>query len=160
MKEKIISIAKSNTFRQLITYGIVGGVGFIIDFGVFYLLNNHFAVQYPFSHIFSELLNNSLTAETINTNTSHIISSILAITNNFVLNSYFTFKVTDHKVKRFISFFGIAAVGLVISTSLLTFFIQSLGLSGMLGKLIATGIVAVLQFGLNKFFTFKQDKQE
>lgn len=158
MKEKLTALAKSNTLRQLIIYSIVGGVGFVIDFGVFYLLNNFLEVQYPFAPIASDLVNNSLTTETINTNTSHIISSILAITNNFILNSYFTFKVTDHKLKRFLSFFGIAAVGLIISTSLLTFFIQTLGLSDMLGKLIATCIVAILQFGFNKFFTFKQKK--
>lgn len=155
MREKIIALAKSNTLRQLITYGIVGGVGFAIDLGVFYLLNNHYAVEYAFAPLMSDMLNHTLTAETINTNTSHIISSALAITNNFILNSYFTFKVTDHKLKRFFSFFGIAAVGLVVSTSLLTFFIQNLGMSDMIAKLAATCIVAILQFGFNKFFTFK-----
>ena len=155
MKEKLTALTKSNTLRQLVIYGIVGGVGFVIDFGVFYLLNNYLEVQYPFASFASDVVNNSLTAETINTNTSHIISSILAITNNFILNSYFTFKVTDHKFNRFLSFFGIASIGLVVSTSLLTFFIQSLELGDMFGKLLATGTVAVLQFGFNKFFTFK-----
>lgn len=155
MKDKITKLYKSNTLRQLIKYGIVGGIGFVIDFGVFWLLNNFLSVQYPFSESISNAIDNKLAVATIDTNISHIISSIIAITNNFILNSYFTFKVTDHKIKRFLSFFGIAAVGLVVSTILLSFFIEIAGLSDLFAKLIAVGIVAVLQFGFNKFFTFK-----
>lgn len=157
MKKRIIELSKNNTIRQLFKYGIVGGIGFIVDFGVFWFLNNFLGVQYPFASHLSDLIDNRLSSETINTNISHIISSVLAITNNFILNSYFTFKVTDHKIKRFLSFFGIAAVGLVISTSLLSLFIEVAGLSDLLAKLIAVIIVAILQFGFNKFFTFKQD---
>lgn len=155
MKDKLVELYKNKTFRQLIKYGMVGGVGFIIDFGVFWLLNNYFSVQYPFSSHISETVTGKLSTATIDANISHIISSVLAITNNFILNSYFTFKVTDHKIKRFLSFFGIAAVGLVISTILLSFFIEIIGFSDILAKLIAVGIVAILQFGFNKFFTFK-----
>lgn len=155
MIEKVISLAKSNTFKQLMKYGIVGGVGFAIEFSIFFMLNNYWNVQYAFAPQICSLLEHSLSLETINTGISHIISCVVAITNNFILNSYFTFKVTNHKFKRFLSFFGIASIGLVVSTSLLTFFIQSLELGDMFGKLLATGTVAVLQFGFNKFFTFK-----
>lgn len=156
MTKQIIQLLKSDTFTQLIKYGIVGGIGFIIDFGVFWLLNNYMKVSYLFAPQISELTNFQLSTETINTSISHIISSILAIINNFILNSYFTFKVTDSKIKRFLSFFSIAIVGLVISTMLLSFFIQVLQLSDLLAKLISVGIVAILQFGFNKFLTFKE----
>lgn len=155
MEDKIATLIKSNTFKQLIKYGIVGGIGFVIDLGVFWLLNNYLKIHYPFSSHVSDLLGNKLATETVDTTTSHIISSVLAITNNFILNSYFTFKVTDHKIKRFFSFFGIAAVGLVVSTMLLSLFIEIIGFSDLLSKLIAVVIVAILQFGFNKFFTFK-----
>lgn len=155
MKDKIISLAKSNTLRQLVKYGIVGGIGFVIDFGVFWFLNNYLSIHYPFSPHISDLVDGRLTVNTVDTNICHIISSIIAITNNFILNSYFTFKVTDHKIKRFLSFFGIAAIGLVISTILLSFFIEVAGLNDLVAKLIAVVIVAMLQFIFNKFFTFK-----
>lgn len=158
MIEKIILFVKSNTFKQLMKYGVVGGVGFVIEFGIFFLLNNYLNVHYPFSSQVANIVDHTLSVETVDTGISHVISCVVAITNNFILNSYFTFKITDHKLKRFLSFFGIAAVGLIISTSLLTFFIHTIGLNDLLGKLIATCIVAILQFGFNKFFTFKQQK--
>ena len=155
MIKQIIDLLKSDIFKQLIKYGAVGLVGFVIDLGVFWLLNNYFKVHYSFSSDISNLAGGRLSVETIDTSISHIISSVLAITNNFILNSYFTFKVTDQKLKRFLSFFGIAAVGLVISTGLLSFFIEILGFSDLLSKFTSVVIVAVLQFGFNKFFTFK-----
>ncbi|MDR2955737.1 MAG: GtrA family protein [Prevotella sp.] len=155
MKRQITDLAKSNSVKQLIKYGLVGSVGIIIDMGVFYLLADKFSVQYPFSPHISELLGNRFSLHVIDTDISHITSSILAIINNFILNSYFTFKVTDSKIKRFLSFTGIAAVGLVISTSLITFFVGSLQMDEMIAKILATCIVAAMQFVVNKFFTFK-----
>lgn len=158
MIEQTKTILKSNTFKQLIKYGVVGLIGFVIDMGVFWLLNNYLKMQYlPSVHI-SDLTSGKLSVETVDASISHIISSVIAITNNFILNSYFTFKVTDRKLKRFLSFFGIASVGLVVSTILLSFFIEVMGLPDLLAKFISVVIVAILQFGFNKFFTFKEDK--
>lgn len=155
MIKQISALLGNDTFKQLIKYGAVGLIGFVIDLGVFWLLNNYLKVQYSFSSGISDLTGNRLSVETADASISHIISSVLAIINNFILNSYFTFKVTDQKIKRFLSFFGIAAVGLVVSTSLLSFFIEVLGLSDLLAKFVSVVIVAILQFGFNKFFTFK-----
>ena len=150
--KQALHLLKSNTFNQLLKYGIVGGIGFIIDLGVFWLLNNYLKTHYLFSPFLSEFLGGKLSSNTIDTSISHVISSVIAIVNNFILNSYFTFKVTDKKIKRFLSFFGIAAVGLVISTSLLSFFIEMLGMADLVAKLTSVVIVAILQFGFNKFF--------
>jgi putative flippase GtrA len=156
MKLSIKGILKSQSFKQLVKYGMVGVVGFAIDFGVYYLLVVKLAVHYPFTPFLSELMNGSMSVKMLDIDTSHIIGSALAIINNFILNSYFTFKVTDKKLKRFASFAGIASIGLVVSTLLITLFIGVLGLDEMLAKVIATLIVAFLQFIVNKLFTFKQ----
>ncbi len=156
MKLSIKEILRSQSFKQLIKYGMVGVVGFAIDFGVYYLLVVKLAVHYPFTPFLSELMNGSMSVKMLDIDTSHIIGSALAIINNFILNSYFTFKVTDKKLKRFASFAGIASIGLVVSTLLITLFIGILGLDEMLAKVIATLIVALLQFIVNKLFTFKQ----
>ena len=155
MIEQLTTLLKSNAFKQLIKYGIVGLVGLVIDMGLFWLLNDYLKIQYSFTDEIENLLGGYFAFDTINSAISHVISSVIAITNNFILNSYFTFKVTDQKIKRFLSFFGIATVGLLVSTSLLFFFIEVIGFSGMLAKFVAVIIVALLQFGFNKFFTFK-----
>lgn len=155
MKKQVKDLIKKKGLRELVKYGLVGLVGLAIDMGVFYLLAKILYVHYPFAEWIAELLGNRISVHVIDTDISHIISSILAITNNFILNSYFTFKVTDNKVQRFLSFSGIAAIGLVISTSLITLFVGKFGIDEMYAKIVATCFVAALQFLINKFFTFK-----
>lgn len=155
MKQKFINLTKHEAIRQLFKYGLVGLVGLIIDLGVFYILAKILNVEYPFSAYIREFSGEKMSLHLINTDISHIISSTLAIINNFILNSYFTFKVTDNKLKRFLSFASIAAIGLVISTTLITIFMEKFGMEEMLAKSLAVLIVAALQFLINKLFTFK-----
>lgn len=156
MNKGVKKIAKSNSFRQLIKYGIVGAIGFVVDFGIFYILVKIFSVHYPFSQLISDVLGGNVSVNMIDTDISHLIGSVIAITNNFILNSYFTFKVTDKKIKRFLSFVGVAIPGLVLSTFLITLFIGVLGMNDFVSKILATGIVALIQFVINKFVTFRQ----
>ena len=121
----------------LFKYGIVGVLGLLVDMGVFYILNKKLNVNYVFSNI---------------------VSSSLAVIHNFVLNSYFTFKVTDKKMNRFIKFYLIALGGMVISTGLLALFIDILAIENMLAKFISILIVAFIQYFLNKNFTFRSKK--
>ena len=156
MKEKASNILRSKSFRELIKYGMVGVVGLIIDMGVYYLLVDKFSMHYPFSFFISNLLHGNMSIGMLDILISSIISSTLAVINNFILNSYFTFKVTDNKFKRFMSFAGIAAVGMIISSSLLTLFIGIMGINRMIAKALSILIVAAIQFTINKLFTFKE----
>ena len=157
MKKHINQLAKQKSFRQLVKYGLVGLVGLVIDIGIYYLLVDKYTVSYPFSPVIcTSLLGGYMSVTMFDIIVSSIISSTLAIINNFILNSYFTFKVTDNKLRRFASFAGIATIGMVISTGLLTLFIGIMGINEMLAKALAVLIVAMIQFVINKFFTFKQ----
>lgn len=156
MKERIVSIINQKSFRQLVKYGMVGIVGLIIDMGIYYLLVKKYTVDYPFTPFIADLLNGNMSNSIINTLISNIISSTLAIINNFILNSYFTFKVTDKKLKRFISFISIAAIGMIVSSMLLTLFIGIMGMDEIVAKALAIVIVAALQFVTNKIITFKE----
>lgn len=118
-------------------YGLVGVLGLVVDMGVFYLLNKKLGVNYVYSNI---------------------ASSTLAVIHNFILNSYFTFKVTDKKLKRFASFYLIALIGMGFSTLLLAFFIDGLNIDSMISKLISVFVVAVFQYFLNKKLTFRKIK--
>ena len=134
-------------------------VGLVIDMGIYYLLVDKFSVHYPFSQaICDTLLGGKMSAGMFDILVSNIISSTLAVINNFILNSYFTFKVTDKKLKRFASFAGIAAIGMIISSGLLTLLIGIWGINEMLAKGIAVLFVAMVQFIINKLFTFKENK--
>jgi len=158
MKDQIYNLAKRESIRQLVKYGMVGIVGLIIDIGVYYLLTKIISVHYPFSSFITNLVEDFVSVDITKVDKliSHIISSSLAIINNFLLNSYFTFKVTDKKLKRFASFASIAAIGLVVSSMLFTLFIGVMKMDDMVAKIMSILIVAALQFAVNKFFTFKQ----
>lgn len=113
---------------------MVGVLGLVVDLGLFYLMNRMLGVNYVLANI---------------------VSSSLAIVHNFIWNSYFTFKVTDKKLRRFLSFYLIALIGMAVSTGLLALFIDGLNFDSMIAKLIAVFIVAILQFFFNKKLTFR-----
>lgn len=139
------------SFKQVFKYGIVGIIGMGVEWGVFFLIRDVFHLNYIIAHI---------------------VGSVLAIINNFILNSYFTFKATDKIWKRAVSFFAIAGIGLVIGVFLLPLFVKLINVSivdnGILqisekmvqniAKLATTVIVACMQFVFNKFYTFKKQK--
>ncbi|MDL2214769.1 GtrA family protein [Dysgonomonas sp. OttesenSCG-928-M03] len=141
------------SYKEVLKYGLVGGIGIGVEWISFFILRDVFNINFI---------------------ASHIIGSILAITNNFILNSYFTFKATDKIWQRAASFFGIAAIGLIISSSLLPIFVKVINYSltyidfislsqkavQNLAKLGATGIVVIMQFFLNKYFTFKKKQND
>lgn len=158
MKKELEGLIRKKYIRELIKYGLVGVVGLVIDMGVYYLLVDKYAVEYAASPFFAKMLSVvglGLSFRIIDILISNVISSTLAIINNFILNSYFTFKVTDKKFKRFSSFFGVAAIGIVVSSMLLTLFIDVIGIGEMPAKVIAVCIVAMMQFIINKLFTFR-----
>mgnify|MGYP001218790603 CR=1 FL=1 len=146
--------------RELIKYSIVGVIGLVIDMGIYYLLVPKLNVHYPFSYLISGLLAGNMSIKMIDILISNTISQTLAVVNNFVVNSYFTFKVTDRKLKRVFTFVSIAIGGMCISSMLLTLFIGVWGLNEMLAKAISIVIVAMIQFVINKFVTFKAAKQQ
>lgn len=156
MKQQISTLAKQKYIRQLIKYGLVGIVGLVIDMGLYYLLVTKYSVHYPFSNTISFVLKGNMSVDMIDILVSNVISQTLAVINNFILNSYFTFKVTNNKLKRFLSFGGVALVGMIISSMLLTLFIGVMNINDMVAKAISILIVAAIQFAINKFFTFKE----
>jgi len=136
------------SYKEALKYGMVGVIGLAIEWGSFFILRDVLHINYIISHI---------------------LSSVLAITNNFLLNSRFTFKATDKILKRAVSFYGVAGVGILISTTLLPIFVKmiNLGLAYVdmdisqkivqnIGKLGATGVVVIIQFFWNKYITFKK----
>lgn len=119
---------------KFVKYIIVGVLGLVVDLGIFYLMNKQMEINYVISNV---------------------TSSSLAVIHNFIWNSYFTFNVTNRKIRRFISFYLIAVVGMVVSTGLLALFIDGLKTDSMIAKSISIIFIAILQFFLNKKLTFR-----
>jgi len=84
------------------------------------------------------------------------MSSSLAVVNNFILNSIFTFKVKDKLLYRFISFFSIALAGMAVSSGMLVLMIDGMNMNSMISKAIAVFFVALIQYYVNKKLTFSE----
>ena len=91
----------------------------------------------------------------------YIISAILAFcvstTVGFFGHKYFTFKSTEKKhAKQMVKFFTIAIIGLVLNTLGIYLSVEIIGLWYVLGAAITSGLIFVINFGLNNVITFRQ----
>lgn len=135
---KIKKILASESFWQLVRYGLIGVLGLVIDNGIFYLLTKFgsSSVWTPYIYQF--------------------ISSSCGLINNFFWNSYANFKVSDHMWRRFIQYYLIGQTTTIFVWLMLLIFHTWLKLDVMWVKGIATIVATLAQFVVNKFVTFKK----
>ncbi|MCL2435892.1 MAG: GtrA family protein [Lentimicrobiaceae bacterium] len=124
-------------YRQLILYGIIGATSAGLDFIIY----------------------STLCYSDVNYQIANIISTHCGIFCSFLLNRHFNFKVKDKFFKRFFSFYIIGLVGLALTWLLLFIFVEMMDMNELIAKLIAIFAVAIVQFILNKFITFKKTKK-
>ncbi|KKR22175.1 MAG: hypothetical protein UT50_C0001G0087 [Candidatus Moranbacteria bacterium GW2011_GWA2_39_41] len=124
-------------YNQLVIYLVIGGFSAGFDYLVFSILVNLFGIQYLIANIYS-----------VN----------CGIITSFILNRQFNFKVRDRILFRMLSFYTIGLVGLFISSGLLIVMIEWLSYNKLVAKIISIIVIALIQFSLNKFITFKINK--
>lgn len=122
-------------FRNLILYAIIGGFCSSLDFAVYTLLCHFEMMPYLWANV---------------------ISIHIGIFMSFFLNRHFNFKVKDRTLKRALSFYTIGLTGLGISTLMLYIMVDFAHWNEFVCKLITIVVVALTQYLLNKFITFKQ----
>lgn len=130
---------RKSSLHSFVKYGLVGVLGLLVDVGLFYLLHKIVGVNYVLANV---------------------ISSSVAVIHNFFLNSFFTFKVTDQRWKRFLSFYLVALIGMGISSLMLILMVSVWHMDAVVSKVITIFFVAVIQFFVNKRITFRQEHSE
>jgi len=124
-------------YRQLFLYGIIGGISAFLDFCVFTILHK-LGVPYLIANV---------------------ISTHVGIICSFLLNRHYNFKVKDKTKMRFLSFYIIGLIGLAISSGLLYLAVDCYHFNEIYAKIATIIVVALFQFILNKFITFKTSKK-
>ena len=122
-------------YRELILYGIIGGLCASLDFGVYTLLS----LWIPFLW-------------------ANIISVHCGILGSFILNRNYNFKVKDNTGKRFISFYFVGLAGLGLSELLIYLLTNKFEWHYIIAKLLTVVVVALFQFALNKLITFNRKR--
>ena len=128
-----------NKYRNLILYGIIGGCTATLDFLIFTGLTRWTPVHYI---------------------VANVISCSTGILCSFLLNRKYNFKVTDHTFRRMLIFFSVGISGLFLSSVLLKLFIDKWEWNELVSKLASIVIVVIIQFLLNKYISFREDKKE
>ncbi len=122
-------------FRNLILYGIIGGFCAALDFVVYSALCYWDILPYLWANV---------------------VSINVGIFTSFVLNRSLNFKVKDKVTVRGLSFYMVGMIGLGISELMLYLMVTVGGWNEVLCKLLSIVVVALVQFCLNKYITFRK----
>jgi putative flippase GtrA len=120
---------------QLVRFGMVGGVGFIVNIGVYTLLVRGVGAEYR---------------------VASVAAWLVAVANNFVLNRHWTFDAREG-IARFqaIRFLAVSLAAEVLSLLLLTFLVESGGFHKVPAQALAVAACTPLNFIGNKLWSFR-----
>ena len=121
--------------KQILKFGVVGGIAFVIDYALLYVLTEFVGIHY-------------------------LISSIISFSASVIFNYIFSIKwVFDVKkkqgTKEFIIFVILSVIGLGINSFIMYLMVDTCKIYYMISKLVSTFIVMVYNFVTRKIFIEK-----
>lgn len=132
---KILFENTTNLFIQLFRYTLVGGLAFVVDFGLLFFLTEYVRLHYLISAT---------------------ISFLVGLLVNYVISTQWIFRDSKIKNKKveFILFGLIGVIGLILNNVLIYLFTDVVGLYYMLSKLVTAIIVYMWNFLGRRYFLF------
>ena len=122
-------------FKQIIKFGLVGGIAFIIDYSLLYILTEYLNIYYLYSSI---------------------ISFIISLIFNYILSIKWVFDVSKQQgLKDFIIFIVLSIIGLLINELIMYIMVDKMYIHYMFSKLFSTFIVMIWNFISRKIFIEK-----
>jgi putative flippase GtrA len=128
------AVRRPASWWQLLKFGLVGGVGYVINIAVFALLTSGLGVH-------------------------HVIAAIgafcVAVSNNFILNRYWTFEPGEgHPAFQAARFFVVSTAALLINLAVLEALVRGTSLGVVAAQAIAVALAMPFNFLGNKLWTF------
>ncbi len=126
-------ISNNKLFKQILKFGVVGTIAFLIDYLVLILCKEVF---------------------NLNVLLSAAIAFTVSVIFNYILSIKFVFEINDkHDSKRnFILFIVFSVIGLGLTELIMWFGTDIVKIYYLIVKIIATGIVMVFNFVTRKLF--------
>jgi putative flippase GtrA len=122
---------------QLVRFGLVGGVGFVVNLAVYALFVHAVGVDYR---------------------VASVVAWLVAVVNNFVLNRYWTFDASDGRAHfQALRFLAVSLVAEVFSLLLLTLFVEGAGIAKVGAQALAVAGSMPLNFLGNKLWSFRPE---
>jgi putative flippase GtrA len=122
---------------QLIRFGLVGGVGFVVNLAVYALVVHSVGVDYR---------------------VASVIAWLVAVLNNFILNRHWTFDARDGRAHfQAMRFLVVSLVAEGFSLLLLTLFVEDAGIAKVAAQALAVAASMPLNFLGNKLWSFRPE---
>lgn len=122
-------------FKQIIKFGIVGGLAFVIDYSLLYILTEFCGIYYFYSSI---------------------ISFIVSLIFNYIASMKWVFNVNKKQtLKDIIIFITLSVIGLGINQLVMYIMVETMKVYYMISKIVATVIVMIWNFITRKIFIEK-----
>ena len=134
----MIEIIKNNKLlSQILRFGVVGGIAFLIDYGVLILCKEVFH---------------------INVLLSAAIAFTISVIFNYILSIKWVFDVSQKKSskKTFLLFIIFSIIGLGLTEIIMYVGTDLININYLIVKIIATGIVMIFNFITRKIFLEKK----
>jgi len=133
----MLQLLKDKTlFRQLLRYGVVGGIAFVVDYGSLWLLTEYAGLH----HLVSAA-----------------IAFVLGLTCNYLISTAWVFG--ESKVKNrwleFAAFAFIGVIGLGLNELIIYLCTDVCGIHYMASKIVSTVLVFFWNFFARRFMLFK-----
>lgn len=114
-------------FKQILRFGVVGGLAFFIDYSVLWVLVDLLSVNYL---------------------VASALSFSVSVVFNYVLSTLWVFEVTEagNKAGNFIIFVVLSIVGLLLNLAIMWVGVDLFRINYLIVKIGSTGIVMVYNF--------------
>ena len=125
--------------EQIVRFGIVGVIAFIIDYAVLLTLTEGFGVHYL---------------------VSSAVAFVVSVIFNYILSIVFVFETDNSRSKRteFALFAAMSAGGLGINQLMMWLLSDIVFMPYQLSKIMATGVVMVYNFVTRKLFLERKEE--
>lgn len=120
-------------FEQIFKFVIVGGLSFVLDFIIYYVLTKLFGVYYI---------------------TAGFFSFTISLIFNYLMSMKFVFRSKDSlkKTHEFVIFATLSVMGLGLNLLCLFIMVDYMGIYDLFAKVLTAGIVMVFNFVTRKIF--------
>ena len=130
-----MTIFKNKLLNQILKFGLVGGMAFVIDYVPLYVCTEFLHIHYLISSI---------------------ISFTVSVIFNYILSIKWVFDVKKKQdVKDFVIFIILSVIGLGINSLIMYVMVEKFGVYYMLSKIVSTAVVMAYNFITRKIFVEK-----
>lgn len=119
---------------HFIKFGLVGASGLVVDFSVTWLCKEKIK---------------------LNKYVANGVGFLFGVTNNYILNKYFTFQNTDTDIAgQFFKFLVVSVIGFALNTGMLYLLQKNTKINFYVSKALVTLVVLLWNFTANSLYTF------